>query len=81
MWASTADKIVSLRSILGRAERATDPAAYWTRRAAFRSRIGYFRAFHDAAAPLLPTARMSTDLARLVDLAEQAAATYGMLEP
>jgi hypothetical protein len=81
VWASTADKIVSLRSILGRAELATDPAAYWTRRAAFLSRVGYFRAFHTAAAPLLPSARMSTDLARLVDLAEQAARTYAMLEP
>jgi hypothetical protein len=73
--ASAADKIVSLGSILGRADRTADPAAYWIHRTAFLSRVGYFRAFHTTAGPLLPD-RMGADLDRLVDLAELAAETY-----
>ncbi|WP_213450894.1 HD domain-containing protein [Rhizomonospora bruguierae] len=74
--ASAADKIVSLGSILGRADRTGDPAAYWAARGAFLSRADYFRAFHTAASPHLP-GRMGADLGRLVDLAVQASEAYG----
>src|SRR5207248_7937551 len=70
---SAADKIVSLRSILRRAARASDPAAYWRGRRAFVARVPYFAAFQTAAAPHLP-AGMAGELARLVVRAEQATA-------
>jgi hypothetical protein len=73
LWASTADKIVSLRSILRRASRAPDPAAYWRPRHAFVTRLPYFAAFHTAATPHLPPG-MAGELARLVVRAEQATA-------
>jgi len=72
--ASAADKIVSLRSILRRASRAPDPAAYWRSRRAFVARVPYFAAFHTAAAPHLPPG-MAGELARLVVCAENATAT------
>jgi hypothetical protein len=75
LWASAADKIVSVRSILGRAARAADPAAYWRSRRAFVVRVPYFAAFHTAAAPHLPPG-MAGNLARLVVRAEQATAPY-----
>ncbi|MEV4517896.1 metal-dependent phosphohydrolase [Dactylosporangium sp. NPDC049525] len=75
LHASTADKIVSFRSILGRAERATDAANYWATRTAFLHRVDHFRAFHTTASAHLPE-RMSTNLARLVTAAEHAAATF-----
>ena len=71
LWASAADKIVSLRSILRRAARAPDPAAYWRTRRAFVTRVPYFAAFHTAAAPHLPPG-MSGELARLVVRAQHA---------
>lgn len=72
LYASAADKIVSLRSILRRASRAADPA-YWHSRHAFVARVPYFAAFHTAAAPHLPPG-MAGELARLVVRAEQATA-------
>jgi len=75
LWASAADKMVSLRSILGRAARAADPAAYWRSRRAFVVRVPYFAAFHTAAAPHLPPG-MAGNLARLVVRAELATAPY-----
>ncbi len=71
LYASAADKIVGLRSILGRATRAPDPVAYWRSRPAFVSRVPYFAAFHTAAAPHLPPG-MAGELARLVVRAEHA---------
>jgi (p)ppGpp synthase/HD superfamily hydrolase len=73
LYASAADKIVSLRSILHRASRVTDPAAYWQSRRAFVTRVPYFAAFHTAARPHLPPS-MAGELARLVVRAEQATA-------
>jgi hypothetical protein len=75
LWASAADKIVSLRSILGRGARSTDPAAYWRSRRAFVERVPYFAAFHTAAAPHLPPG-MAGELARLVIRTEQATAPF-----
>ncbi|GAA1799316.1 metal-dependent phosphohydrolase [Planosporangium flavigriseum] len=69
-WASAADKLVSLRSILRRAARSADQAAYWRTRTAFVARVPYFRAFHTRTAPHLP-ARMSEELERLVTRAER----------
>jgi hypothetical protein len=75
LYASAADKIVSLRSILRRASLAADPAAYWQSRRAFVTRVPYFAAFHTSAAPHLPPG-MAGDLARLIVRAEQAATRY-----
>jgi hypothetical protein len=75
LYASAADKIVSLRSVLGRAARATDTAAYWRARRAFVVRVPYFAGFHTAAAPHLPPG-MAGELARLVVRAEQATAPH-----
>ena len=71
LYASAADKIVSLRSTLRRATRAPDPAAFWRTRRAFVARMPYFAAFHTAAAPHLPPS-MGGELARLVVHAEHA---------
>lgn len=73
LCASAADKIVSLTSILGQAADGDDPASYWNSRPAFVRRVGYFRAFEQAAAPHLPE-RMALELAQLVEAAEQATA-------
>jgi hypothetical protein len=75
LYASAADKIVSLRSILRRASRAADPAAFWQSRRAFVTRVPYFAAFHTAAGPHLPPG-MAGELARLVIRTEQATARY-----
>jgi hypothetical protein len=76
VWASAADKIVALGSILRRASRADDPAAYWSRRAAFVARVPYFRAFHTDTVGLLPGG-MAGELGRLVTAAERATAQAG----
>jgi len=76
LYASAADKIVSLLSILGRAARAPDRAAYWRSRRAFVDRVPYFAAFHTAAKPHLPPS-MAGDLARPVVRAEQATTLTG----
>lgn len=70
LHASAADKIVALKSMLRRAATAPDPATFWTRRAAFRALVPYFRAFHTAAAPHLP-ADMAADLDFIVVRVEQ----------
>lgn len=71
LYASAADKIVSLTAILLRAADSADPAIYWSSRSAFLRRVPYFRAFEQAAAPHLPE-RMARELALLVDAAGQA---------
>jgi hypothetical protein len=63
-----------LESVLRRAARAPDPAAYWGTRPAFVARLPYLAAFHAAAAPHLPRS-MSAELGRLVARAEQATVT------
>jgi hypothetical protein len=80
VWASAADKIVSLRSVLRRAARASDPVAYWHARRAFVARVPYFAAFHTAASPRLPPG-MAGDLARLVVRAEHAITRAGEGRP
>ncbi len=71
LWASAADKIVSLRSILRRAARSPDPAAFWRARRAFVARVPYFAVFHATAMPYLPPG-MAGELASLVVCAEHA---------
>lgn len=78
--ASAADKIVALGSILRRASRTDDPAGFWSRRAAFVTRVPYFRAFHTNTAPLLPGG-MAGELGRLVTAAERATAHLGPPTP
>ncbi|BCB75524.1 hypothetical protein GCM10022251_28600 [Phytohabitans flavus] len=72
--ASTADKIVSLGSVLRRASFAGDRAAYWRARRPFLDLVSYFRAFHTAAHQALPD-EMAAALDRLVTDAEQIRAT------
>lgn len=71
VWASAADKIVALGSILRRAGRADDPAGYWSRRQAFVDRVPYLRAFHTDTVDLLPGGTAG-ELGRLVSAAERA---------
>jgi hypothetical protein len=65
LHASVADKIVSLTSILRRAENAENPAAYWQQRPAFVARVAYFTAFSNQAQPPRIPPRMATELAHL----------------
>ncbi len=67
---SAADKIVSLRSALRRADA---PPGYWHPPERFVDPVVYFGVFHTAAAPHLPPG-MAGELARLVVRAEQASA-------
>jgi hypothetical protein len=68
LLATTADKIVSFRSITGRAQAAPDRAKYWEPRGAFIRRMPYFQAFQAETAPHLPVT-MAEELGRLVSLA------------
>ena len=69
IYASTADKIVSFQSILGRAEAAADPAAYWQKRHEFVRRLPYFHDFFEAIATVVPES-MAVELGSLVAKAE-----------
>lgn len=80
VYASAADKIVSLTSILDRAAAADDPDAYWRTRRAFVTRIPYFRAFHQKAISHLPVS-MAGELGALVARAERTAAALSEVEP
>jgi hypothetical protein len=73
LYASAADKIVSLGSILERAAGANDPEHFWRAREPFIELVPYFREFHTEVAPLLPKA-MGEVLWRVVAMAEQATA-------
>jgi len=73
LLASTADKIVSLTSILRRATAAADPQAYWRIRQPFLHRLPYFHAFHHAAACHLPLT-MAEDLQQLIARADRLSA-------
>jgi hypothetical protein len=72
LYASAADKIVSLISILGRAAAAGDPEEFWRIRQPFVALVPYFRSFHEAAGPLLPDT-LGNELHRLVRMAEDTA--------
>jgi hypothetical protein len=74
LTASTADKVVSLGTILRRAG-ADDRAAYWRRRSAFLDHTPYFRLFATAAAPVVPPG-LADALDRLVTTAEVAALEF-----
>jgi hypothetical protein len=65
LWASAADKVVALGSLLRRAEASGNPAGFWAARNAFAAIVPYLSRFHATAAPHLP-GTMSTDLGRLV---------------
>ncbi|KAB2376975.1 HD domain-containing protein [Actinomadura montaniterrae] len=55
LLASTADKAVSLESVLNRGlSREIDPAEYWRTRGAFLAAVPYFRVFHSKAAGVVP---------------------------
>jgi hypothetical protein len=72
-YASAADKIVSLGSILSRAAAAGDPDEFWRVRRPFITAVPHLRRFHTTAAPHLPVG-MGEELERLVRLAERAVA-------
>jgi hypothetical protein len=80
LYASAADKIVAVGSILRRAARTDDAAVFWQRRAAFVGRVGYFTAYSAQAGPHLP-ASMRTELISVVDMASRATASYRKPEP
>jgi (p)ppGpp synthase/HD superfamily hydrolase len=67
---SAADKLVSLSSILGRAARSGDAAAFWAMRARFLNLVPYLRRFHITATPCLPDS-MAAQLDDLITLAER----------
>jgi hypothetical protein len=75
LYVSTAEKVVSLRSVLRRSARAPDPAAHWRARRAFIARLPYFAAFHTSVAPHLPPS-MAGELARVVVRVERATARF-----
>lgn len=79
LLASAADKVVSLSSVLTRANAATDPGAFWAQRQAFVRAVPYFRAFYDAAAPRLPGS-LASDLAVVVNAAAEAVQGVSHLE-
>lgn len=73
LYVSTADKIVSIGSVLRQVTLADDADRYWRHiRRAFVARLPYFRVFHTLACPRLPAA-LAADLGRLVAAAEVSA--------
>jgi hypothetical protein len=75
LYASTADKIVSLASVLHRAARADDDAAYWRTRAPFITQLPCYRSFSRRSAPHLPSGAV-TELEDLITRAEHATNEY-----
>lgn len=69
LCASAADKIVSLGSVVRRAQFAADQDAYWRARQPFLGLVPYFRTFATAAGPHLPNS-MRTALEHAVVAAE-----------
>ena len=67
---SAADKIVSLGSILARAQLTEDQRGYWAVRQPFLDAVPYFRRFFTHAAPSLPV-EMARELGGLVSTAER----------
>lgn len=67
----TADKLVSIRSVLDGAVVASEAATYWRRRGGFVLAIPSFRSFQCVAAALVPAA-MATDLHHVLCRAEAA---------
>jgi hypothetical protein len=68
--AGAADKIVALRALLIRAERAPDRTGFWHHRHAFVRHVPYFRTFATAVAAALP-GRLADELDALVTAAER----------
>jgi hypothetical protein len=75
LYASTADKIVSLTSVLRRSARADNAASYWCRRAHFIGQLPRYRRYSHRAAPHLP-AGMAAELDDLITRAEHATTEY-----
>ncbi|GIJ50044.1 hypothetical protein Val02_69300 [Virgisporangium aliadipatigenens] len=68
VYASAADKVASLTSILRRATHSGDTAAYFRDRPKFVARVPYFNAFAAAAKPRLPH-RLAEELHHVTDWA------------
>jgi hypothetical protein len=75
LYVSAADKIASLSSVLQRAARADDAAAYWQTRAPFIAQVPHYRVFSQRAAPHLPSG-MTAELEHLITRAEHATAAH-----
>ena len=73
LLASTADRIVAFTSLLRRATRSGDTAAFFTARPALVGLLPHFRASHTAARGLVPVT-MTAALAVLLDRLDHAAA-------
>ncbi|MER6816435.1 hypothetical protein ABT299_44840 [Spirillospora sp. NPDC000708] len=72
---STADKAVSMASILNRGETAEDQVAYWQDRSKFLAAVPYIRNYYSRAAGVIP--RPLADALRVMVIrAELAAARY-----
>lgn len=71
LHATTADKIVALSSMMGRAAAAADRAAFWQQRAAFRSLLPYFCRFAEQITGHVPDT-MRLALASIIDRIQQA---------
>lgn len=67
-----ADKLVAFRSLVERASRCADEAAFWRQRTVLRGLFGYFRAWHATAQPMLPDT-LGHDLILALDRLETAA--------
>lgn len=80
MLASGADKIVSIGSVIERAEDAPDPAAFWASRQEFVAALPYFARFADAAEGVLPSA-MVAELSALVARARALVAAAAVSDP
>ncbi|OEV13012.1 hypothetical protein [Streptomyces nanshensis] len=64
--AALADKIVAFQRVVGLAERAADPGAFWAERPAFTRLMPYFRRLLDTARTYAP-ADMCADYEALLD--------------
>ncbi|MCM3886135.1 hypothetical protein [Frankia sp. R82] len=71
--ALAADKVVSLRYVLGRARQTSSPAAFWQTRGALLALMPYLRAFHVATARRIP-ASLARDLDKLISEVAKATA-------
>jgi 5'-deoxynucleotidase YfbR-like HD superfamily hydrolase len=72
---SAADRIASLSSVLRRAGRPEDAAAYWRTRTPFIAQVPHYRAFSQQSAPHLPGG-MAAELEHLITRAEHATAEH-----
>jgi len=68
---STADKLVSIRTVLDGTVAPADATTYWRSRRGFVLAVPYFHSFHSAATAQVPAA-MANDLGQLISRAEAA---------